>query len=112
VTVTRRERRIRPLTDYLDDRGAVLSGHEQGGLILSPMALDALSSAKASGKPCALVATGEEWHDDGRHFLTFGVPLDYIEATTDYRSDDGRLVYVCPECADRHGNHRKVCSRG
>ena len=103
--------RPRPLTDYLEN-GRPMAGKEAGGLILPPLALDALAASKTSGQPCEIVATGEEWTLDGRHYLTFGVSRDYIEATTDYRHEKAGLAYVCPECGDKHGQHRKMCGRG
>lgn len=98
-----------------------MSGHEVGGLALSPVALDALGMARTSGNPCEYVVTGEEWHSDGRHFLTFGVPAAFIESVTDYRHEDhaaaapemtrGSLHYLCPECGLRRGKHVRGCAR-
>lgn len=109
--------RPRPLTDYLDDAGAAIPGHELGGLALPPHALAALADSKVTRQPCELVVTGEEWGSDGRHFLLFGVSRDYIEATTDYRhvkvddNDRGALRWVCPDCRERSGKHSKLCPR-
>ena len=103
--------RPKNLTDYIEG-GKPLPGNEASSLILPPLALDALAAAKMTGQPCEVVVTGEEWTPDRRHYLTFGINRAYIEATTDYRQEDGGLAYVCPECANRHGTHRKMCSRG
>ena len=103
--------RPRPLTEYVDDHGNVLPGFEVGEprLILPYAAMDAMAKAIATRQPCELVVTGEEFHPDGRHYLMFGVPTDYIEATTDYRHESGGLHYVCPDCGQKRGQHMRGC---
>ena len=117
MTVVRFARAVRfdkprSVADYIED-GKPLPGLELGGLILPPMALDAYAASRTSREPCEIVVTGEEWTADGSHFLTFGVSREYIEATTDYRHvQDKGLTYVCPECMEYSGRHRKSCRRG
>ena len=108
------------VTDLIEN-GHIPSGNEIGGLILPPMVLEALAQAKMNGGPCEFVVTGEEWGDNGKHHLTFGVPAEFVEAHTDYRHEDhdpevrdmtrGSLHYVCPECATKRGQHVRGCPR-
>lgn len=80
------------------------------GFLLSWTALDALSASRTSGLPASLVVTGERRYEDGRRHLTYAAPRDYIEAVSDFRELDGKLVYVCPDCGLRSGKHTKTCS--
>lgn len=100
----------RPLTDWIED-GTVAPGHELGGLVLPPMALDALAQSKITRQPCEMAVVGEEWHDDGRHYLRFATTRDYIEAVTDYHHEDGGLHYRCPDCTQMRGRHARGCPR-
>lgn len=101
---------VHPLTDYLDEHGRPLPGNEPSKFMLSWAALDALGTSKASRQPCELVVIGEEQTED-KFYLVYGVQRSYIEATTDYRHLDGGLHYVCPECLELRGKHRRTCSR-
>lgn len=107
-----RYRPPRPLTDFLDPNGNALPGHEASGTILSYAALDALAKARTNHQPCELVAVGEHRHPDGRVFLDYAVSVEWLEATTNYRDIDGRLVWVCPECDMHNGKHSRNCPAG
>lgn len=106
--------RPRPLTDFLDEDGSAAPGWEASGFLLSYAALDELAKSKSTGKPCQLVAVGEDRHPDGRVFLTFAISREWLESETDYRFLDGDRypTYVCPEC-DGHGHkHARNCPNG
>jgi hypothetical protein len=96
----------RPLSQYVGQAGL-----EQHGLALSPSALSALAESKSSDLPCELVVIGAWVRGDGMRYLDFGVPTDYIEATTDYRYDHDakRLRLICPLCDLKDGRHTKGC---
>lgn len=96
----------RSLAAYRDSPGS-----EMGGLALSPMALDALAESVTSRKPPELAVIGEWRYEDGRRFLDYAVPTDYLEATTDYRYDRDarRMRLVCPACGMKDGKHTRGC---
>lgn len=96
----------RPLRQY---RGQ--AGHEVNGMLLSPMALDALSKSVTSDIPCELVVRGEHVREDGVRYLDFAVTKAFIEATTDFLDENGTLRLVCPRCEQKDGRHLKSCDR-
>lgn len=101
--------RIRPYRDLM--HYVASPGEEVGGRALTPAAYDALSEARTSHKPCAMVVIGIFEHEDGKRYLDFGTPTAYIEAITDYRWDENahRLRFVCQSCGLRDGKHMKSC---
>lgn len=106
--------RPRPLTDFLEEDGSASPGWEASGFLLSFAALDELAKSKSTGKPCQLVAVGEDRHPDGKVFLTFAVSREWLEAETDYRYLPGERypTYVCPECEGINHKHSRNCGRG
>lgn len=103
----------RRLTEY-----AGQAGMEVGGQRLTPAAYEAIAEAKRSGLPCELVVIGEYVRPDGKGFLSFGTPPEYIEAVTDYRrrrgedgKPDSRLRLWCANCEMWDGKHTKSCDR-
>jgi len=96
------------LAEYLGQ-----SGHEIGGLRLTPVALDALATSKTKGTVPELEVIGEYVHEDGRRWLDYGVPRAYIESTTDmaWDADVRRYRYRCPDCDMRDDRHTKTCGR-
>lgn len=106
--------RPRPVTDWIEEDGTILAGHELGGLILNPAVLDGHARAVCDHIPEEYLVTGEDVREDGIRFLRFAMNVAWIEAKTDYRdvAEPGAkpdLVYVCPECEGRSGKHSKVC---
>ena len=99
----------RPLTDWLDDMGEPLPGHECGGTMLMPFAVDAAQAELSSGVPSGYVIQGEYQSDDGRAFLVMAVTRQHVEAHSDYRDVGGHLVYICQQCGGRHGKHSRSC---
>lgn len=92
----------RPLSDWTDDHGNVMAGHEADGLAFPPRVL---------GEPALYAVIGERRYSDGRWFLDFGVRPEWIEANTDYRFVAGRSdnpVWVCPDCEAIDGAHTKI----
>ena len=88
-------------------------GHEVGGLMLSPAAMDAIAKAKNTRSLPEYVVIGEHRYEDGRRYLELGATTGHIEAVTDYRWDSGTksLRLLCPNCETWDGKHKKVCDR-
>lgn len=103
--------RFRPPRRVADYLGIV--GYEMGDQMLSPAALEAHGKSLSSGKPCSMVVLGEDRREDGVTFLNYGVPVEYIEAMTNFRADPvtGELRWTCPDCLLKGGKHTKTCNR-
>lgn len=86
-------------------------GHEPSGQILPWSVLDSHAQSLTRGLPEEFVVTGEDVRDDGRRFLRFAATREYIEATTDFRQDEGgRLRLFCMVCSLWDGRHTKGCT--
>jgi hypothetical protein len=99
----------RPLTDYLDEDGTAIPGHEASGTMLPYVALDAIARSRSRREPCQLVVTGEERYADGRRFVILSVAADWLVRFTNLRCIDGQWVYVCPDCELTGHRHRRSC---
>jgi hypothetical protein len=94
-------RPVRPIHDYRDAPGP------HAGRALDGTAYAALADAKTKGGPVGIVVVGEWVRDDGRRYLDFAVPRDWIEWHTNYRGDP--LRWTCPRCSRLSGKHSKDC---
>lgn len=94
---------------YTDDTLIPQPG-SPSGFLLPWDAIEDQAQAVSERRPPAYVVIGEFTRADGMRFPELGVTTAYIEASSDYRWDQGRLRVVC-RCSGKDGKHAKDCDR-